>query len=78
MYIRQYFLAIPGILYCLMQKVLPIYNIKEVLTGPMGARPMIFPEGKFQNLMKHTSNDAYRSQTLKFQRISKSAHMGRG
>ena len=29
MYIHQYFLAIPGILYCIMQKVLPTYNIRR-------------------------------------------------
>ena len=33
----------------------------------------MFPEGKFQNLMKVGSNDAYGSQTLKFQRAAKSA-----
>ena len=50
--------------------------ICDELTGQMGATPIMFPEGKSQNLMKMGSNDAYGSQTLKFQRAAKSAHIG--
>ena len=49
------------------------------LTGLVGAIPTIpimFWEKKYQTLMKVGSNDAYVSQTLRFKRTAKLAHIG--